>query len=154
MHLAFTMDKEPLTNTYFYATLLLYASNPTSKNPLSTFLFCLFLEFYEQCGKNSISMSLVNQGEFTTRVQFSDMQVLVILRLLSRTWQIQIVPMKSLHSGSRCSSSNTYISKRVVQALLPFRMCSKSPNARSKHLRKAAHRSGLASQRWRTRTRE
>ena len=82
MHLAFTtMDKEPLTNTYF-ATLLLTTMPqiPLQKNP-PTFLFCLFLEFYES-GKNSISMSLVNQREFTTLVQFSDMQVLVILRLL------------------------------------------------------------------------
>ena len=69
MHLAFTtMDKEPLTNTYF-ATLLLTTMPqiPLQKNP-PTFLFCLFLEFYESgSGKNSISMSLVNQREFTTQ---------------------------------------------------------------------------------------
>ena len=80
MHLAFTtMDKEPLTNTYF-ATLLLTTMPqiPLQKIP-PTFLFCLFLEFYESgSGKNSISMSLVNQGEFTTHT----VQVLVILRLL------------------------------------------------------------------------
>ena len=83
MHLAFTtMDKEPLTNTYF-ATLLLTTMPqiPLQKIP-PLFSFVYFQSFMSGSGKNSISMSLVNQREFTTLVQFSDMQVLVILRLL------------------------------------------------------------------------
>ena len=97
MHLAFTtMDKEPLTNTYF-ATLLLstyyYASNPTSKNP-PTFLFCLFLEFYEwqwqKLNQHVISQSEriydfstvfrhAGVGDFTTSVRTFGKYVLIAM---------------------------------------------------------------------------
>ena len=68
MHLAFTtMDKEPLTNTYF-ATLLLTTMPqiPLQKIP-PLFSFVYFQSFMSGSGKNSISMSLVNQREFTTQ---------------------------------------------------------------------------------------
>ena len=68
MHLAFTtMDKEPLTNTYFSTLLLTTMPQiPLQKiPPLSSFVY--FQSFMSGSGKNSISMSLVNQREFTTQ---------------------------------------------------------------------------------------
>ena len=80
MHLAFTMDKEPLTNTYFGTDVPIIRCPKSHFKKSPTFLFPklraserrLVPNFqYFMSGKNSISMSLANQGEFT-RPLFSD----------------------------------------------------------------------------------
>ena len=84
MHLAFTtMDKEPLTNTYF-ATLLLTTMPqiPLQKIP-PLFSFVYFQSFMRVAvAKTQLACHQSIRENLQLRIQFSDMQVLVILRLL------------------------------------------------------------------------